>query len=482
MTDGPDLPASWVWATLRDVVVGVDAGKSFTCEPRRARDDEWGVVKVSAMTWGEFRETENKAVPAHRSVDPRHEIRPGDILVSRANTEAYVGAPVLVGACRPKLLLSDKSLRIQPSSSIDRRWLLHVLSSPQVRWEISARATGQQESMRNISQQALLDVPVAIPPLAEQLRIVATLEDHLSRLEAGVELVRHSSRRLYELIKRILVEAVPIPGPSRWKTASVGAAGSVELGRARHPDWHSGPHTRPYLRVANVFEDRIDASDLMTMDFPPKVFDKYRLIPGDILLNEGQSPEYLGRPAIYRGVPEDVAFTNSLLRFKAGPGVDPEWALLVFRRHMHAGRFVKEVRITTNIAHLSATRFKGIEFPIPPLDEQRTIVTETRRRLDYVARMIESTRRAEAQAQSLRRALLSDAFAGRLVPQDPADEPASELLARIRAEREAAAPVKRAPRQRVGRAGDGSGRTRRELAAPPTRVTDDQYEQGELPL
>jgi type I restriction enzyme S subunit len=161
--------------------------------------------------------------------------------------------------------------------------------------------------------------------------------------------------------------------PDGWRLTTVNEVGHVTLGRQRHPNWHNGPEMRPYLRVANVFEDRIDASDLKEMDFSG-CFDRYRLVPGDVLLNEGQTPELLGRPAIYRGNPPDVAFTNTLIRFQAGPEVLPEWALIVFRRHMHFGRFTRESRITTNIAHLSAARFKTVEFPVPPLDEQRRIV------------------------------------------------------------------------------------------------------------
>lgn len=164
--------------------------------------------------------------------------------------------------------------------------------------------------------------------------------------------------------------------PAGWYWTTVEQAGRLQLGRQRAPKHHEGPHMRPYLRVANVFEDRIDKSDVMSMNFEPEEFERYRLHPGDILLNEGQTPDLLGRPAMYEGGPADCAFTNSLIRFQAGVGVLPGWALLVFRAHMHSGRFKRESRITTNIAHLSAARLKGVEFPVPPLDKQRQLVSE----------------------------------------------------------------------------------------------------------
>ena len=162
--------------------------------------------------------------------------------------------------------------------------------------------------------------------------------------------------------------------PAGWIVVTVGDVGEVRLGRQRSPKYHHGEKMRPYLRVANVFEDRIDTSDVMTMHFSDEEFECYRLRPGDVLLNEGQSPHLLGRPAIYRGNPPDVAFTNSLIRFRAGPAVMPEWALIVFRHHMHSKRFMRESRITTNIAHLSAGRFSSVEFPLPPLEEQKRLV------------------------------------------------------------------------------------------------------------
>jgi len=192
-----------------------------------------------------------------------------------------------------------------------------------------------------------------------------------------------------------------------------------------------------------VFEDRLDLTGIMYMNFPPVVFDRFKLLSDDILLNEGQSPHLLGRPAMYRGQPEEIAFTNSLLRFRANPDVLPEWALLVFRHYMHSGRFTREVRITTNIAHLSAGRFKAVEFPIPPLAEQERLIGVTHRDMSHPAELDRSLQAGAARAELLRSAVLGAAFRGELVDQNRGDEPADVLLARIRAEREVAVPKKK---------------------------------------
>ncbi|MFE4606792.1 restriction endonuclease subunit S [Streptomyces niveus] len=174
-------PDGWRLGKLGDVLDRIESGKSFRCEPRPASHDEWGVIKVSAMTWGEFRSDEQKAVPEGRPIEVRHEIKANDILVSRANTSNYVGAPVLVGECRPKLLLSDKSLRLVPKAGVDVRWLIQVLSSPHTREQISAKATGTKDSMRNISQRDLIEIRIPIPPSSDQPEIGEAIADEMDR-------------------------------------------------------------------------------------------------------------------------------------------------------------------------------------------------------------------------------------------------------------------------------------------------------------
>lgn len=161
--------------------------------------------------------------------------------------------------------------------------------------------------------------------------------------------------------------------PEGWTWTTVETAGDVLLGRQRAPEHHAGEHMRPYLRVANVMEGRLDLRDVKQMNFKPSEFETFALRSGDVLLNEGQSPELLGRPAIYRNEIANCCFQKTLLRFRPTPVVLPEFALVVFRRYMHGRRFLKESRITTNIGHLTQVRFLPIEFPLPPLAEQREI-------------------------------------------------------------------------------------------------------------
>ena len=166
--DGPGSPMT----RLGDLVDRIEAGRSLGGSAPPAGPDEWGIIKVSAMTWGEFRESENKRIDDVRA-DPCYEIHAGDILVSRANTADYVGASVLVDHVRPRLLLSDKSLRMVPRLGVAPEWLNEVLQAPASRRRLSAMATGTKDSMRNISQKSLLSLEIPNTASAEQHAVVA---------------------------------------------------------------------------------------------------------------------------------------------------------------------------------------------------------------------------------------------------------------------------------------------------------------------
>ncbi|WP_406146197.1 restriction endonuclease subunit S [Streptomyces sp. NBC_01012] len=437
------LPEGWVSTTL-DQVCDVNGGIQKQAK-RRPVENKFPFLRVANVGRGTLDLAEVHEVELFKGEIDRFRLKVGDLLVVEGN-----GSPDQIGrAATWKGSISDAVhqnhlIRVRPTAAVNAKFLELLWNSPLIKTQLMDVAQSSS-GLYTLSTAKLKRVQLDLPPLAEQHRIVEALEEQLSRLDAAEHTLRVAQKRVEVLRKSVFTSLVPEGQPEGWTVTTVGAAGTVELGRARHPDWHNGPEMRPYLRVANVFEDRIDTSSVMEMDFSG-IFEKYKLHEGDILLNEGQSPHLVGRPAMYRGVPEDVAFTNSLLRFQAGPGVLPDWALMVFRRHLHARRFMREVRITTNIAHLSSKRLKAVEFSVPPLETQKELVQRCDELLSGVEAMAREMEQAGRRAETLRSALLRKAFNGNLLPQDPADEPAATLLARIAAEREAAKPARKVKR------------------------------------
>lgn len=123
---------------LKFMLRRIDQGTSPQAEEREAEPNGWGVLKAGCVNGGEFRETEHKALPLGTPVEEAMEVGPGDVLMSRASGSAeLVGSVAFVRACRPRLLLSDKTFRLVPDTRrLDPRFLSIALGSPVARAEI----------------------------------------------------------------------------------------------------------------------------------------------------------------------------------------------------------------------------------------------------------------------------------------------------------------------------------------------------------
>lgn len=188
-------------------------------------------------------------------------------------------------------------------------------------------------------------------------------------------------------------------------------------------------------------EDHIVTNEVHEMNFTPGEFEIYALEYGDILLNEGQSLELVGRPAMFRDEIPGACFQNHLIRFRAGPAVDPEYALLVFMHYLHSNRFRTIARGSTNIANLGLERFRSMPFPLPPRSEQTAIVKEARQRLDMASSQATAIRASIERLPEMERELLAAAVAGELIPPETTDESASQLLDRLGEPSEGVAPA-----------------------------------------
>jgi type I restriction enzyme S subunit len=289
--------------------------------------------------------------------------------------------------------------------------------------------------LQHLSRRRFIELQFPLPPLAEQERIVAALQAKLPELRDAEHALHSALARTHEQDAEILAAAVKggliREGRFNPPQKRVGDVGELTLGKSLGPKSRSGIHMRPYLRVANVLEDRIDLSDLKQMSFTDEELAKYTLRPGDVLLNDGQSPELVGRPAIYQGELPNLCFQNHLIRFRAGPDIDSGYALIVFRHYLHAGEFREIARGSTNIATLSRTRLGDMLIPVPPLDDQQRIVVEARRRLQTSAAQRETILTSLGHTHAMEVELLAAAASGSLTEQETGDEPAMDLLLRL---------------------------------------------------
>jgi type I restriction enzyme S subunit len=299
----------------------------------------------------------------------KYTVRRGDLLFNRTNSPELVGKTAVWDQDGPHAFAGYLiRVRFDPRKAIPE-YVSAFLNSPWGKQLLFTRAK-PSVNMSNISATDLLRLPLPLPPLEDQRRIAGIFDKANG--------IRWKRRTLVQLLSRLaralFLDAFGdvVLNERGWRAVAVEDVGQVQLGRQRAPKYQTGQHTRPYLRVANVFEDRIDTGDVLSMDFDAGDFERYRLETGDILLNEGQSTELVGRPAIWQDEIENCCFQNTLVRFRADRSkAEPEFALGVFLEYLRGGAFARVSSKTSNVAHLGAARFAAMPFPLPPLDAQR---------------------------------------------------------------------------------------------------------------
>ncbi|EOE6858649.1 restriction endonuclease subunit S [Cronobacter dublinensis] len=199
-----ELPAGWKWCRLGDLAIGSEAGWSPQCEPHPRNGDDWGVLKISSVTWGEFNPEENKALPVKLEPRQEYEVKGKDFLLSRANTSELVARSVVVPQTAPKhLMLSDKIIRFQFSDLLDVNYINIVNNSMLSREYYGMVAGGTSASMKNVTRNQVSLLPVALPPNNEQKKIISVTESVLAFADSLKNLIVVS-----EDIKKNLTDSI----------------------------------------------------------------------------------------------------------------------------------------------------------------------------------------------------------------------------------------------------------------------------------
>ncbi|MEU8130020.1 hypothetical protein AB0B68_22635 [Micromonospora sp. NPDC049049] len=194
-----ELSCAFGTTPFRRFIASVEQGSSPQCDNVPAQNHEWGVLKVSSVKRGAFHPLENKKLPGEVPPVVRYEIRENDLLVTRANTPALVGAAAVVGPVRRKLMLCDKIFRIRTGGGLDKNYLAMVARGTKIRDLCAAASHGTSQSMANLKVEEIKEWPVPAAPVEAQLLMVAELSAHHGRTAA---LRRAIERQLDLLVER----------------------------------------------------------------------------------------------------------------------------------------------------------------------------------------------------------------------------------------------------------------------------------------
>ncbi|MFJ3942937.1 restriction endonuclease subunit S [Streptomyces griseoaurantiacus] len=347
-------------------------------------------------------------------------VRPGDIVFNKLRT--WQGG---LGASRYSGIVSPAYFVCRPAGETNSHFLHYLLRSAPYLAELTRISKWMPPSQFDTPWDQLRKLPILLPPVQEQRRIANFLDVEVARIDRTRSLLTRQQTLIAEAAVRRVYDAVRgthVKGerknsgldwlgtvPADWRVGAVSHYFEVELGKMLNQDRTQGGHLRPYLRVANVLWDEIITTDLAYMDFPPEEQTRYRLRPGDLLVNEGGS--WPGRAAIWDGQIAEMYYQKALHRIRARGQELPRWLYycLVAAERLRVFQIQGN---TSTMTHLTREQLRPQRFPFPDIPTQSRLVAE----LDRAAARNAATQRLLNRQLDLlaerRQALITAAVTG----------------------------------------------------------------------
>ncbi len=482
-----NLPDGWAWTTLEEIA---DLLRGVSYKKDAAADHpQGGYLPILRATniQDDHLVLDNELVYVPQGyAKPEQILKPGDVVICMSS-----GSKHLVGKTAQLLHEWQGSFGafcsvVRFDSNIDQRFVGFFFSSPGYRNLIQEKSSGV--NINNLRHGDIESLSVPVPPLAEQQRIVAKIEELFTRLDAGVAALKRAQANLRrykaavlkaacegklvaqdpndepasKLLERILAER-----RTKWE-ADLRAKGKdpkkAKYVEPKSPDvdglpklpegwcWarfedllvelknghfskapSSEPPGIPILRISAVRPMYVSLESPRYLNEEWGQVSHYQLNDGDLLFTRYNGTlELVGVCGVVRGLNRTMIYPDKLIRARVvTDSVLPEYLEVYFATEVPRRLIENKAKSTAGQQGISGADLKGLPVAVSPLAEQHRIVAEVERRLSVVQEMEAALAANLARSERLRQSILKRAFEGRLVPQDPSDEPASALLERI---------------------------------------------------
>jgi type I restriction enzyme S subunit len=339
-------------------------------------------------------------VPVSEAPLSKAVLEEGDILFNNTNSAELVGKSALIGS-QMNAGFSNHMTRIRVNRHlVEPAFFAYWLRRLRLTGYFTAHAT-QWVSQAAYKSSDLRKLYLKLPPLHEQCRIA----DILSRAEGIVRLRGEAEKKAAEIIPALFIKMFgdPATNPKGWRIENLDSVtqiiSGVTKGRQLNP---CETVELPYMRVANVKDGYLDLADIKTIAVRNKEIEKYKLLPGDLLMTEGGDPDKLGRAAIWKGELDLCLHQNHIFKVRPDSGhLLPEYLRELVGSGYGKAYFLRVAKKTTGIATINRTQLGKFPVLIPPIEKQNEFVEkfDSVRSIQY--QQVAALQKAEATFSAL---------------------------------------------------------------------------------
>jgi type I restriction enzyme S subunit len=443
-----ELPEGWADANLENCATSITKGSTPTSYGFKYKSSGISFVRVENLADG-FIDRSSISTFIDSDADEalkRSRLKAGDLLFSIAGT---IGRTALVTADDLPANTNQALAVIRGTGKVfSPQFLRFSLASSLAQQQAQSDARGG--GMNNISLEDVRSLRLPVPPFAEQIRIVARVEELLTQNKAARARLAKVPIILKHFRQSVLAAACSGRltegwreekriNTDQWTPATLNSVADMRLGKMLDKSKNVGTLTR-YLRNLNVRWFSFNFSDVTFLRATPDERKELEIRDGDLFVCEGGEP---GRCAVWNLGPTDIIFQKAIHRIRLEGNISPHWVAFNIKNDADSGA-LEDYFTGSTIKHLTGRSLATYKFSVPPIEEQLEIV----RRVEALFKLADSTeKRVEVttkRAEKLTQAILAKAFRGELVPTEAElarregreYEPASALLERIQDERE----------------------------------------------
>lgn len=434
-----ELPSGWKEVRLGDIV---------SLNPRHpaSLDDSLSVTftPMPALSENSHRFKRSEERPLRQVKKGYTHFADGDVLLAKITPCMENGKAAVATGLANGIGCGTTELHVlRPKEGVNSWYLYHYLHQKSFRREATANFTGTAGQLR-VPVAFMAGAEIPLPPTAEQARIVAKLEKLLEKVDD----CRERLAKIPVILKRFRQSVLSAACSGRltadfeenqrrtgWSSGELVDFGKVSGGVTKNARRGSLPLQAPYISVGNVYENDLRLDDVGVIGVSKMEFDRTLLRTDDLLFVEGNgSIDQVGRVALWNDQIQPCLHQNHIIKFRSGINLSPKFALFWMMSPQGRDSLTEAAVSTAGLYNLSITKIEKLPIRCPPLPEQHEIVRRVEGLFALADKIEDRYKKAKEQVDKLTQSILAKAFRGELVPQDPNDEPASELLKRIKTE------------------------------------------------